>query len=66
MQIIDADGTVIEITDLSEAIKQADLFSNYALADTTFKRLSEERQAYWTDMLSQLLMLQSEIFNKTI
>jgi len=40
MQIIDADGTVIEITDLSEAIKQADLFSNYALADTTFKRLS--------------------------
>ena len=66
MQITDADGAVVNIIDLNEAIKQVDLFSKYELSDDTFKKLSKDRQAYWTDMHRKLLKLQAEMTNEEI
>ena len=45
--ITDIEGTQIEVTNLPEAIKQAEMFSKFDVHDT-------ERTKYWKHMLEQL------------
>ena len=65
MQIKDIDGKTIEITDLPNAIKQADLFKGFQHQEQTAQQkiADEHLKRYWTDIHSKLLQLQSKTKN---
>lgn len=52
MKIIDLKGEKIEITNLKEALKQAQNFKDYY--DEKNKILSDERKKYWEDIYKKL------------
>ena len=59
MHIIDNCGKLIEVTDLSAAIVQAELFKGFHHEDAAPLSADKERMAYWTDIHAKLLELQS-------
>ncbi|MFV5701713.1 hypothetical protein ACM55F_07550 [Flavobacterium sp. XS2P12] len=50
IQLKDKDGKEITVTNLKEALKQADSFRQYAYNDKTFERFDKQQQAYWQDL----------------
>jgi hypothetical protein len=57
IQIEDINGENIDIINLSEAIKQADYFRNFAHSDKLFEKFDEKRQAYWQDLYEKLMKI---------
>jgi hypothetical protein len=47
IQVEDKDGKSITVTNLPEALKQANYFRDFAHTDKVFKWFDQERQAYW-------------------
>ena len=66
MKIKDLYGKEITITDLNEAVKQADQFKGFKHTRQSLEQMlsDEERQRYWTDMYCKLLQLQSGFQHK--
>ncbi len=58
MKILDLNGYLIEITDLTAALKQAEEFTSYRHVNRQFSQLDSKLNAYWKDMLNKLLALQ--------
>ena len=54
MTITDIEGTVIEVTNLKEAVEQATMFANFEHADKAFEKASTYLKAYWKDVLNKL------------
>ena len=59
MTITDNEGTIIEVTNLKEAIEQAAMFANMKHVDKTFEKTDKYLKDYWTDILNKLKMLQN-------
>ncbi|MFH7017344.1 hypothetical protein [Flavobacterium sp. FlaQc-47] len=57
IQIEDINGENIDIINLSEAIKQADYFRNFAHSDKLFEKFDKKRQAYWQDVYEKLVAI---------
>jgi hypothetical protein len=50
----DINGKSIEVTNLTEAIKQASMFVKMRHADASFSKLDDELNFYWQDSLNKL------------
>ena len=59
MPITYIEGTVIEVTNLNEAIEQAAMFANFEHIDKAFQKTDKYLKAYWTDVLNKLKTLQN-------
>ena len=59
MTITDFEGTVIEVTNLKEAIERATMFANFEHADKGFENTDKYLNTYWTDVLNKLKTLQN-------
>ena len=59
MTITDNEGTIIEVTNLKEAIEQAAMFANMKHVDKAFEKTDKYLKAYWTDVLNKLKTLQN-------
>ena len=59
MTISDKEGTIIEVTNLKEAIEQAAMFANFEHIDKTFEKTDKYLKAYFTDVLNKLKTLQN-------
>lgn len=57
IQIEDKNGENVEVTNLAEAIKQADYFRNFSHTDKLFEKFDKKRQAYWQDMYEKLIKI---------
>ncbi|KIA82522.1 hypothetical protein OA85_16130 [Flavobacterium sp. AED] len=57
MQVADKYGKNITVTNLPEALQQADYFRDFAHTDKAFKRFDQERQAYWQDLYEKLVKI---------
>jgi len=60
MQITDADGKTIMITDLNKALAQAKMFKSFRHDDKAFAELDKRLQFYWSDVYSKLLQLKKK------
>ena len=54
MYINDMKGRKIEVTDLEKAISQASMFSDMKHEGARFRKLDDELNAYWKDILNKL------------
>ncbi len=65
MKIKDRYGKEITITDLAGGIKQVRMFKEYKHLNPSPEQIKSdnERQAYWTDLHTKLLQLQSNFKN---
>lgn len=59
MKIIDMYGKEKTVTDLDEAINQAEVFKSYGQPSNLAEEFLEERKRYWTDIHQKLTYLQS-------
>lgn len=59
MEVIDLDGKKIKVTDLGEALKQAQMFKSYRHADKTYRELDKKLKQYWTDLYNKLTALKN-------
>lgn len=57
IQIEDKNGKNIRVTNLTQAIEQADYFRNFAHTDKIFEKFDKERQAYWQDLYDKLIKI---------
>jgi hypothetical protein len=57
IQVEDKDGKNITVTNLPEAVQQADYFRQLSHTDKVFMRFDQERQAYWQDLYEKLLKI---------
>jgi hypothetical protein len=57
IQIEDKNGKNITVTNLTQAIEQADYFRNFAHTDKLFEKFDKERQAYWQDLYEKLIAI---------
>lgn len=57
IQVEDKDGKNITVTNLPEALEQADSFRNYSHTDKAFEKFDQERQAYWQDLYEKLVKI---------
>jgi len=57
MKIFDLDGKPITVTNLQEAIAQADLFKHFQHEDPEFKNQDKKLNMYWSDILDKLTKL---------
>ncbi|MFH6943471.1 hypothetical protein [Flavobacterium sp. FlaQc-50] len=57
IQIEDKNGEKFEVTNLSEAIKQADYFRNFYHTDKRFEEFDRKRQVYWQDLYEKLMKI---------
>ncbi len=65
MKIIDLYGETLEVTDLAEALAQADEFRGYRYTNNSCKEFEEERRIYWEDIYTKLKDLEEpEDLNK--
>ena len=65
MKIIDIYGETLVVTDLDEALAQADEFRGYTSTDNSCKNFEEERRIYWEDIYTKLKDLEEpEDLNK--
>jgi hypothetical protein len=53
----DKDGKTITVTNLPEALQQADYFRHLSHTDKAFKRFDQERQDYWQDLYEKLVKI---------
>lgn len=54
IQVEDKDGKNIIVTNLPEAVQQADYFRQLSHTDKVFEKFDQERQAYWQDLYEKL------------
>lgn len=65
MKIIDLYGETLEVTDLDEALAQADEFRGYSSTNNSCNDFEEERRIYWEDIYTKLRQLEEpEDLNK--
>lgn len=57
IQVEDKSGKTLTVTNLTQAIQQADYFRNFAHADKLFEKFDKERQAYWQDLYEKLMKI---------
>lgn len=57
IQVEDKDGKNITVTNLPEAVQQADYFRQLSHTGKAFKRFDQERQAYWQDLYEKLVKI---------
>ena len=57
IQIEDKNGKNIRVTNLTQAIEQADYFRNFAHTNKIFEKFDKERQAYWQDLYEKLIKM---------
>lgn len=57
IQVEDKNGKDIRVTNLTQAIEQAEYFRNFAHADKIFEKFDKERQAYWQDLYEKLVAI---------
>jgi hypothetical protein len=57
IQVEDKNGKEIRVTNLAQAIEQADYFRNFAHADKIFEKFDKERQTYWQDLYEKLVAI---------
>ena len=57
IQIEDKNGKNLTVTNLTQAIEQADYFRNFAHTDKLFEKFDKKRQAYWQDMYEKLVAI---------
>lgn len=57
IQIEDKNGENITVTNLVQAIEQADYFRNFAHTDKLFEEFDKKRQAYWQDIYEKLIKI---------
>lgn len=57
IQIEDKNGKNIRVTNLTQAIEQADYFKNFSHTDIIFEKFDKERQAYWKDLYEKLVAI---------
>ena len=57
IQVEDKNGKNITVTDLTQAIEQADYFRNFAHADKIFEKFDKERQVYCQDLYEKLIKI---------
>lgn len=60
MQITDAQGKAIEVTDLHKAITQARWFKSLRHTDPAYKETDDALQHYWNDIYIKLLQLKHQ------
>jgi len=60
MEIIDLDSNKITVTDLDEALKQAQMFKNFRHADKAYKALDKKLKRYWRDIYIKLSALKKQ------
>ena len=60
MQLTDLNGKQIEVTNLDEAIRQAEMFMNFKHENPEYAQADEDLKNYWTDIYSKLLQLKNE------
>ncbi len=63
MFVRDIEGNVLQITDLEEAIKQADLYRKYKHLDNALNE-NNQAQAYWQDLYEKLSQLKENGYHK--
>jgi len=59
MKITDLDGLPLTITNLEEAIAQAELFKDFKFETPGHKRLEKELTKYWTDIFDKLMKIKN-------
>ncbi|MBG6063311.1 hypothetical protein IWX83_003121 [Flavobacterium sp. CG_9.1] len=57
IQVEDKEGKIMTVTNLPEAVQQADYFRNFAHTDKLFEKFDKERQAYWQDLYEKLVAI---------
>lgn len=57
IRIKDKNGENFEVTNLTQAIEQADYFRNFAHTDKLFEKFDTKRQAYWQDIYEKLMKI---------
>lgn len=57
IQVEDKNGKNIRVTNLTQAIEQADYFRNFAHEDKLFEKFDQKRQAYWQDLYEKLVAI---------
>jgi len=57
IQVEDKNGKNIRITNLIQAIEQADYFRNFTHTDKIFEKFDKERQVYWQDLYEKLVAI---------
>lgn len=57
IQVEDKDGKNITVTNLPEAVQQADYFRHFSHTDKAFEKFDQERQAYWQDLYEKLVKI---------
>lgn len=57
IQVEDKNGKNITVTNLAQAIEQADYFRNFAHTDKLFEKFDKKRQAYWQDIYEKLMKI---------
>jgi hypothetical protein len=66
IQVEDRNGKEIRVTNLTQAIEQADYFRNFAHADKLFEEFDRKRQAYWQDLYEKLMKISDLDVEQTI
>lgn len=61
MHVFDLDGKRVDVTDLKQAIDQANLFKAFTHVDPEFAELDKRSQAYWSDLHDKLINLQKSL-----
>lgn len=61
MKITDLNGFPIEVTNLKEAIKMAELYKEYRHEDKSFSELNKRLRTYWTDMYENLRAIKKQL-----
>ena len=57
MVVYDLNGEVVQVTDLSLALMQADDYRYYRDFDKRYLALQQKQQAYWQDLYQKLVKL---------
>jgi hypothetical protein len=63
MTITDINGCELQVTNLHEAIKQAEEFRHYRHEDNSHADFDKRQQAYWADRYHKLIALKNQSSN---
>lgn len=66
MKVTDLNGFVLTVTDLDEAINQADLFKGFAHTNKSYNDFDARQQAYWEDLHTKLVSIERKRNNTKI
>lgn len=65
MTVTDLNGFVVKVTNLDEAILQAEAFKEFCQEDETFSDFDKKQRAYWTDLSEKLKTLKQEQYEQS-